>query len=72
MAFLHVFSVSWATIESNSCTVAPVFPHQGGSWHQLPVPRGLRRSCMEQPTESFAPAGAMIKNSPENRFSDCF
>ncbi|CAK9110442.1 Calcium-dependent protein kinase 8 (OsCDPK8) (OsCPK8) [Durusdinium trenchii] len=31
--------------------------HQGGSWHQLPVPRGLRRSCMEQPTESFAPAG---------------
>lgn len=30
---------------------------QGGAWHQVPVPRGLRGLCADQPAKHFLPAG---------------
>jgi len=30
---------------------------QAGSWHQVPVPRGLRGLCKNQPAKDFIPAG---------------
>ena len=35
-----------------------VWPIQAGSWHQVPVPRGLRGLCNDQPAKDFIPAGA--------------
>lgn len=31
---------------------------QVGAWHQVPVPRGLRGLCADQPAKHFLPAGA--------------
>ena len=35
---------------------------QAGSWHQVPVPRGLRGLCKNQPAKDFIPAGAELEH----------